>query len=55
MKKQNNGEKALIILANEDKISAYGPNSRFGFIHDVLGVQPVDENIEASTHGERFI
>ena len=44
-------EKALIILANDDKISAYGPNSRFGFIHDVLGVTPVDENIEASTHG----
>lgn len=44
-------EKALIILANDDKISAYGPNSRFGFIHDVLGIAPVDENIEASTHG----
>lgn len=44
-------EAALVILANDDKISAYGPNSRFGFIHDVLGIAPVDENIEASTHG----
>ncbi|WP_249871397.1 siderophore ABC transporter substrate-binding protein [Oceanobacillus saliphilus] len=44
-------EKALIILANDDKISAYGPNSRFGLIHDVLGVAPVDESIEAATHG----
>lgn len=44
-------EKALIILANDDKISAYGPNSRFGIIHDVFGVAPVDEGIEASTHG----
>ncbi len=47
-----NGKKALIVLANEGKVSAYGPNSRFGFIHDVLGIQPVDENIEASTHGQ---
>ncbi|WP_062352409.1 siderophore ABC transporter substrate-binding protein [Bacillus kwashiorkori] len=43
---------ALIILANEGKISAYGPNSRFGLIHDVLGFAPVDTNIEVSTHGQ---
>lgn len=46
------GKKALIVLANEGKVSAYGPKSRFGFVHDVLGVEPVDENIEASTHGQ---
>lgn len=28
-----------------------GANSRFGLIHDVFGIKPVDENIEASTHG----
>ena len=50
-KAEANGQKGLIILANDDKISAYGPSSRFGFIHDVLGVEPVDEGIEASTHG----
>ncbi len=44
-------EKALVILSNDDKISAYGPKSRFGLIHDVFGVKPVDEKIEASTHG----
>lgn len=44
-------KKALIILANEDKISAYGKNSRFGIIHDLFGVPTVDENIDASTHG----
>lgn len=43
--------KALIILANDDKISAYGPNSRFGIIHDVFGIPAVDEDIEVSTHG----
>src|SRR5690625_4760776 len=42
---------ALIILANDDKISAYGPSSRFGIIHDVFGVPAVDEGIEVSTHG----
>lgn len=44
-------ENALIILANDDKISAYGSNSRFGMIHDVFGVPASDDNIEASTHG----
>jgi len=48
---EENGHSALIILANDDKISAYGPSSRFGFIHDVLGVEAVDDGIEASTHG----
>lgn len=46
------GKNALIVLANEGKVSAYGPKSRFGLVHDALGVQPVDENIEASTHGQ---
>lgn len=42
----------LIILANDDKISAYGPGSRFGLIHDVFGVPAVDEGIEVATHGQ---
>lgn len=48
----NADKNALIILANDDKISAYGPSSRFGVIHDVFGVPAVDEGIEASTHGQ---
>lgn len=47
-------ERALVILANDDKISAYGPNSRFGIIHDVFGIDPIDDNIEASTHGQNI-
>ncbi len=46
------GKNALVVLANEGKVSAYGPNSRFGIIHDVFGVAPVDKNIEVSTHGQ---
>ncbi|WP_375105078.1 siderophore ABC transporter substrate-binding protein [Paenibacillus sp. RS8] len=46
------GKKALIILANEGKISAYGSGSRFGIIHDVFGFAQADEKIEVSTHGQ---
>jgi len=51
-KASSNNKNALIILANDGNISAYGPNSRFGIIHDVFGVKPVDSNIEVSTHGQ---
>ncbi|MCG3086793.1 siderophore ABC transporter substrate-binding protein [Sporosarcina cyprini] len=46
--------KGLIVLATEGKVSAYGPSSRFGLIHDVFGVQPADEKIEISTHGQNI-
>ncbi len=45
-------EKALILLANDGAISAYGSGSRFGLIHDVLGVRAADAAIDASTHGQ---
>ncbi|MBD1421294.1 siderophore ABC transporter substrate-binding protein [Sphingobacterium chuzhouense] len=45
-------KKALIVLTNEGRMSAYGKGSRFGIIHDVFGIQPADSNIEASTHGQ---
>ncbi|MDF2717660.1 MAG: periplasmic binding protein [Paenibacillus sp.] len=47
-----NGKNALIILANEGSISAYGAGSRFGIIHDVLGFTPVDPKIQVTTHGQ---
>lgn len=47
-------EKALIVLANEGKVSAYGPSSRFGLIHDVMGYKAADEKIEVSTHGQNI-
>ncbi|UVI29553.1 siderophore ABC transporter substrate-binding protein [Paenibacillus spongiae] len=46
------GKKGLIVLTNAGKLSVYGKASRFGLIHDVFGVAPVDENIKASTHGD---
>lgn len=45
-------EKALILLTNEGSMSVYGSGSRYGFIHDVLGVTPADEGIAVSTHGQ---
>lgn len=46
------GKNALIVLANEGKVSAYGISSRFGIIHDVFGFEAVDKNLEVSTHGQ---
>lgn len=51
-KAEATGKNALVILANEGKVSAYGPKSRFGIIHDEFGLKAVDENIEVSTHGQ---
>ncbi|MFC4100170.1 siderophore ABC transporter substrate-binding protein [Paenibacillus xanthanilyticus] len=45
------GKKGLIVLTTGGKMSAYGKGSRFGIIHDVLGVPASDESIEVSTHG----
>ncbi|WP_066319744.1 siderophore ABC transporter substrate-binding protein [Bacillus sp. FJAT-29814] len=45
-------QKGLILLANEGQISAFGPSSRFGLVHDVFGFGAADEKIEVSTHGQ---
>lgn len=42
----------LVTLVNEGQLSAYGSGSRFGVIHDVFGFKQVDDQIEASTHGQ---
>lgn len=44
--------KGLIVMTNGPKISAFGPGSRFGWVHDTLGVEPLLDNVEAQTHGE---
>ena len=45
-------KKALVVLLNGDTMSAYGSGSRFGLVHDVLGLKQADTKIEASTHGQ---
>lgn len=46
-------KKTLILLTNANRISAYGSGSRFGLIHDVLGLSEADSNIKVGTHGNR--
>lgn len=43
----------LILMTVGGKITAYGPGSRFGIIHDALGVPAADKNIKSeNSHGE---
>ncbi|UFT98279.1 siderophore ABC transporter substrate-binding protein [Radiobacillus kanasensis] len=51
-KAEATGQNGLIILTNDGGVSAYGPGSRFGFLHDALGFAPADDTIEVSTHGQ---
>ncbi|MGJ7043546.1 iron complex transport system substrate-binding protein [Shinella sp. BE166] len=44
--------KALIVMTNGPKISAYGPGSRFGWVHTALALPPAITTIDAATHGE---
>ncbi len=43
--------KALILLHNRGRFSAYGSGSRFGIIHDVLGVKEAEEGLGTHIHG----
>ena len=44
--------KALILLTNDGKISAYGSGSRFGIIHDAMGIGQADPDIKVGLHGQ---
>lgn len=44
--------KALIVMTNGPKVSAYGPGSRFGWVHAALDLPPALAEIESATHGE---
>ncbi|MBY5934963.1 siderophore ABC transporter substrate-binding protein [Tateyamaria omphalii] len=48
---EGNGN-ALIVMTNGPKVSAYGAESRFGWLHTDLGLPPTVETVEESTHGE---
>lgn len=43
---------ALVVLTTGGKISAYGPGSRFGQLHDQYGVAAADPDLEVATHGQ---
>lgn len=44
--------KALIVMTNGPKVTAYGPGSRFGWVHATLDLPPAVPDVEAATHGE---
>ncbi len=45
--------KALFLIYNNGKFSAFGKGSRFGFVHDVLGIKPILDLQDESVHGQR--
>lgn len=53
-KAKSSGKKALVVLTNDGKISAYGSGSRFGMVHDALGLAQVDTEIKTTgNHGQQ--
>lgn len=42
----------LAILVNGTKLSAYGLNSRYGFLHSSFGIPMADETIQEARHGQ---
>lgn len=49
-----NYESSLVTMYNEGNLSGFSTNSRFGYVFDVYGFQPVTEDIESSSHGSNF-
>lgn len=43
---------ALILLTNGGNVSAYGDDSRFGWLHSALGLPEAFPDLTAETHGE---
>lgn len=46
-------EKALVVLHNQGRFSAYGSGSRFGLIHDILGLKEAAPGLDTHLHGTR--
>lgn len=44
--------KALIVMTNGPKVTAYGPGSRFGWVHATLALPPAVEAMQTAIHGE---
>ncbi|MGW6779562.1 siderophore ABC transporter substrate-binding protein [Brucella pseudogrignonensis] len=53
LKEKTKGKgKGLMILTSGGKISAYGPGSRFGVLHDSFGVEPAAPDLSVGNHGQ---
>ena len=51
---KNDPNKALFLIYNNGRFSAFGKSSRFGFIHDVLHIKPALETVQESVHGQKL-
>ena len=51
---EKHSEKSLAIMLNEGKMSAFGAQSRFGFLYQDLKFRPTDAKIEDSRHGQEI-
>lgn len=52
-KLQSSEQNALVTLHNNGRFSVYGSGSRFGFIHDELGIKPALQQLEDAVHGQK--
>lgn len=43
---------ALVVMVSGGKLAAFGPQSRFGIIHEDLGVRPAATNLSTDRHGQ---
>lgn len=50
-KASSSNSKALILIHNKGKFSAYGSGSRFGIIHDIFGLKEAKSGLEVHPHG----
>jgi iron complex transport system substrate-binding protein len=49
---QGRPEKALVVLHNNGAFSAFGPQSRYGFVFSALGVKPAGPATDTGLHGQ---
>ncbi len=46
--------KALTIITSGGKVSAYGADSRYGYIHTLFGFDEAVKNVKSKTHGDNI-
>ncbi len=50
--KASHAGNGLIVLTVGGKMTAYGPGSRFGVLHDSFGIEPATGDLATSNHGQ---
>ena len=50
--KSRGGGRGLVLLTTGGRMSAYGPRSRFGALHNDFGIAPAVETLDTAVHGQ---